>query len=161
MNERRTDPDEVAPLEVPFAPHPDPPGPILVSDENHCHLIFKAQPDDGGEPQTAVMTAVGCALHKFGYPNDEALAGHPLYPSGLAHYGVFEVLHSSWVGQLDEQNRRVLPGSAPRNWRHFAVTFHDSTFECLASEFKAVLSERSLKNAVAWVTALLEEHTSD
>jgi hypothetical protein len=33
---------------------------------------------------------------KVGYPDNEALPGHPLYSKGLRHYGRYEVLESSW-----------------------------------------------------------------
>jgi len=78
----------------------------------------------------------GCSIASFGYPNDEALAGHPLYKSGLEHYGFYEVMHFPWPAQLEEQNHVMFPGSRVfQGDRHFAVTFHDSTFECLAASF--------------------------
>jgi hypothetical protein len=75
----------------------------------------------------------------FGYPNDEALPGHPLYGAGLGPYGVFEVSDSSWKRQIIEQNKRCFPRTPPHydSLRHFVVTFQDSTFECLAGELSA------------------------
>ena len=71
---------------------------------------------------------------KFGYPNDEALPGHPLYPKGLTFYGIFEVRDSSWSRALAEQNLVSFPNPSPSatSGRHFVVTFHDSTLECIA-----------------------------
>ena len=75
----------------------------------------------------------------YGYPNDEALAGHPLYLSGLRHYGVFEVLEPSWRQRVIDQNLISFPRTPPQytTLRHFVITFHDSTFECLAQDLRA------------------------
>jgi hypothetical protein len=51
---------------------------------------------------------------------------------GLRQYGIFEILESSWERQLVEQNRVAFPKHIPTPSRHFAITFHDSTFECVA-----------------------------
>jgi hypothetical protein len=87
--------------------------------------------------------------HKFGYPNDEALPGHPLYPKGLSYYGLFEVLNSSWNKTLAEQNLVSFPDPSPSrsNGRHFVVTFHDSALECIAERMEGRFSG-NLKDAM-------------
>lgn len=74
-----------------------------------------------------------CLAFKFGYPNDEALPGHPLYARGSHGTAVYEVLGSSWLATLAEQNRVKFP-----DWdltelgvRHFLFSFHDTTLEVL------------------------------
>lgn len=81
----------------------------------------------------AVVRVKPCLAFKFGYPNDEALPGHPLYARGSHGTAVYEVLGSSWLATLAEQNRVKFP-----DWdltelgvRHFLFSFHDTTLEVL------------------------------
>ena len=69
----------------------------------------------------------------FGYPNDEALGGHPLYDKGLRHYRVYEVQNSSWITLIKQTNEKSFPGKSQifDGDRHIIITFQDSTFECL------------------------------
>lgn len=78
----------------------------------------------------------------FGYPNDEALQGHPLFPSGLGHHGVFEAHGTEWERKIRIQNSASFPETdlnAPPMFRHFIVTFHDESLECLAESASATL----------------------
>jgi len=74
-------------------------------------------------------------LSRFGYPNDEALAGHPLYAAGMNTYGGYEVIGSDWKLEVDQQNRVAFPDWHGWPVRHFAFVFHDSMFECLAENY--------------------------
>ena len=88
-------------------------------------------------------------LAKFGYPNDEALSGHPLYSKGLGFYGTFEVIGSSWARNVVAQNRVVFPSTSDDYaGRHFIVTFHDSMFECLAHKLEAELTTKNRSQIV-------------
>jgi hypothetical protein len=82
-----------------------------------------------------ILRFTGCSQFIFGYPNDESLPGHPLYQFGLGYYGLFEVRGSDWGHRLRTQNLVSFPRTdlnAPDGRRHFVVTFHDQTLECLA-----------------------------
>src|ERR1022692_406134 len=71
--------------------------------------------------------------HRFGYPSDEALHGHPLYPFGLKHYGFFVVENSPLIDEIEEQNQchsRHRPGIYAK-FRHWVITFHDETLEVI------------------------------
>jgi hypothetical protein len=85
----------------------------------------------------------------LGPPNDEAIRGHPLFARGLASYGVYEVGHSTWIRRLERMNaaRGSHDPHVFAGLRHFVFTFHDSTFECIASAF-TVVSHRSTLDAV-------------
>ena len=128
--------DEVHKLDVPWLCEPGAPMPVLFQPEGRAAVLTFLVAEIA--PTTKRFAAVRfprCWALKFGYPNDEALSGHPLYEKGLGYYGFFEVTDSSWRNQLHEQNRRALPsktGDQDGTSRHFVVTFHDSTFECLA-----------------------------
>jgi hypothetical protein len=71
---------------------------------------------------------------KIGSPNDEVLHGHPLWGSGLEHYRAHEVRNSRWIIKLMNVNR-VDQRFDEGHWsgaRHFVLTFHDGTLECVA-----------------------------
>jgi len=115
----------------------------LIQDEYRSVLTFSAMrlQTDGSRSGagTATVEFVRCIVTSFGYPNDEALPGHPLYNSGLSAYDVFEVVDSPWIRRLTEQNRVAFPSTPDSTQRHFIFTFHDSTFECIADELRVTI----------------------
>jgi hypothetical protein len=71
---------------------------------------------------------------KTGSPDDEVLRGHPLWGSGLEFYRAHEVKNSPWIAELMEVDR-AHEGFDESQWsgrRHFVLTFHDETLECVA-----------------------------
>jgi hypothetical protein len=105
------------------------------------------------EEPVAIVDFGLARAHYLGPPNDEAFHGHPLASRGLSPYGAFEVLDSSWIRALAEMNS-VHPRHSPALFaplRHFVLSFHDSTFECIAKEFDITVSEGPLTKAVAEV----------
>lgn len=89
-----------------------------------------------------------CA-HYFGHPNDEAFSGHPLAARGLKPYGNFEILNSSWIRKLEQMNA-VHPyhnkDDFMKIFRHFILSFHDNTFECIASNYDITIQTGSIKD---------------
>lgn len=65
-------------------------------DEWSCRLVFVPSTAMPGRMQTAVATFSRCRQAVFGYPNDEALLGHPLYAG--RRYGFYEVIDSDCPG---------------------------------------------------------------
>lgn len=132
--------ERVIRLDLPWIPDPGAPLPVTWQDDSRALVAYYTAASAPGGP-LAIVEFEGTLCSMFGYPNDEALGGHPLFHLGLGYYGIFEVLGSSWLDELREQNLRVFPSAtwwpnSPRSaWgpaRHFVITFHDSTFECLA-----------------------------
>lgn len=123
---------EVVEVNSAFRPSAGPSNPVVWQDEVGAVLVCETDahcPDARG-----VFRFQSCLQTRFGYPNDEALPGHPLYGQGLRHYALFEVINSPWITTLAEQNRIAFPDDAEwphRSYRHFVVTFEDSTFEAL------------------------------
>src|SRR5262245_54416781 len=119
--------------------------------------------DDAGR---AVVRVPGCLAVKFGYPNDEALPGHPLYGRGFVGTAVYEVLESSWVAEVARQNRVRFPDSDVSKWgvRHFLFSFHDSTLEVLCRGLEVSLSGEPLAAEVsrmqAWLLGEAEENAA-
>ena len=71
---------------------------------------------------------------KIGSPNDEVLRGHPLWGSGLEFYSAHEVKNSPWIAELMQVDRahEHFDESQWTGRRHFILTFHDETLECVA-----------------------------
>jgi hypothetical protein len=71
---------------------------------------------------------------KVGSPNDEVLRGHPLWGSGLEFYSAHEVKNSPWITELMEVDRAQehFEESQWTGRRHYMLTFHDETLECVA-----------------------------
>lgn len=106
--------------------------------------------------QLAVVKFPGASSHMLGLPNDEVLHGHPLSSRGLQAYSAQEVLNSSWVRGLERVNSVHDRHDRERflKLRHFIFTFHDVTFECIASRFS---SETSCHSAVDILLPLMKE----
>jgi hypothetical protein len=142
--------DEVTKLEVPWLPDAGAPQPhLFAGDTGPAIVVYRTSSLAPSDDEFAVLRFPMCEIVKFGYPNDEALPGHPLYLKGLTHYGLFEVLDSSWMKTLAEQNLVSFPNPDPSatSGRHFVVTFHDSTLECIAEGIEGRFSS-NLNNAV-------------
>jgi hypothetical protein len=142
--------DEVIKLDVPWLPDPGAPDPhLLTGDSGPTMVVYRTAAIAPTDEEFAVLRFPVCTIVKFGYPNDEALPGHPLYPKGLSYYGIFEVLDSSWSTSLEEQNLVSFPNPSRlrRSGRHFVVTFHESTLECIAERLEGRFAG-SLKDAM-------------
>jgi hypothetical protein len=99
----------VVELDLGVMPSPAGSGELLLVDEWSCRLVFVTSGGSG----VGVATFKGCRQALFGYPNDEAQPGHPLYPAGGWSYGFYEVLGSDWAARLWTQNRVVFPIGHP------------------------------------------------
>jgi hypothetical protein len=145
-----------AEMGLPYAEHTDlgvkwdtgAPMPVLISGLRTFVAFYLSIHDplfDGTNPSIrdprtdhgiGVVKFKGVTSVKMGSPNDEVLNGHPLWGSGLEFYQAHGVRNSPWIRELMEINR-VHSGFHERNWsemRHFILTFHDETVECVARE---------------------------
>lgn len=115
-------------------PLPDPgaPCPSIVADDSSL-LVKYFTADD----KTAVIYFPRCTLFTFGLPNDETIAGHPLYAHGLKPYAIHVVQNSTWIDQIERRNAvhpRHDRDSFLEDLNHYIFTFHDSTLECIVTE---------------------------
>ena len=132
-------------IELEGIPQSDPgaPLPLCVSNEEKALVAYILSELETGKDfgdEFIVLDFGSCLSTMFGSPNDEVLNGHPLYKRGLRHYGSWEVLNSSWLRSLIKVNS-VHPQHNPEAFagkRHFVMTFHDSTFECLSEGVKVL-----------------------
>ncbi|GAB5534785.1 MAG: hypothetical protein Rubg2KO_10340 [Rubricoccaceae bacterium] len=130
------------------------PLPVVLGAELTCVVLYCTQNVPSGYDSTdesvARVTFEMPYASRFGPPNDEAFAGHPLADRGLHPYGAFEVLESSWIRQLERMNS-VHPShraSMFERYRHFIFAFHDSTFECVAEGYSAEITTGSLQDVL-------------
>ncbi|UVK46038.1 hypothetical protein BPNPMPFG_001637 [Mesorhizobium sp. AR07] len=98
-----------------------------------------------GNQAVAILTADPYLAFQFGPPNDEAISGHRLYALGLRPYEGFEVINSSWIASLEKANR--VPDLFS-GYRHFILTFHDSTLEFIAKDFSTSFREGAVLAAL-------------
>jgi hypothetical protein len=157
------EPDTVVWYDIGVVPEAAISGAYLLQSEDDSFLLFnamresRARKDEYVDAGIALVTIELCSVTKFGYPNDEALPGHPLYKQGLdLHgYGVCEVLNSSWISQLTEQNRVSFPNTPKSDQHHWIFMFHDSTFECIARALKVEVFPRPFDAVFAQASARL------
>jgi hypothetical protein len=150
--------DRVAEIDAAPTPSTGAPELLLLADDHAVALRYVTAESDRQSEESEIQVAIvrfDSWAHYLGPPNDEALSGHPLYERGLRCYGMFEVQHSSWIRMMEQRNR-VHDRHAPERFaqlRHFIITFHDSTFECVA---ESVIARTVLeKDADAyWATIL-------
>lgn len=112
---------------------------------------------DRDDEAIALLTFLGYHAFFFGPPNDETLAGHPLAHRGLRPYGSYVVEPSSWVHRLERMSS-VHPQHDPKRFdelRHFILTFHDSTFECVARSFTVEVHAGSIPAMIPRMTDVL------
>jgi hypothetical protein len=124
---------------------------ILLESEYSTFLVFRAQrqPDSGcDDAGWAVVEFDSCSITKFGYPNDEARSAIPRL-TGVS-YDFYEVIDSEWRSEINHLNRFGFPNLPDLlEDRHFLITFHDSTFECLASGMHVTLTAEPLSKVIA------------
>ena len=151
------------------------PIPFLVEDESLAYVAYYVHRHEPGwdgssvrviGPQSADERVAVVRFRKyatfFGPPNDEAFSGHPLYARGLKPYGFFEVEDSSWVRSLERMNS-VHPCHDRQSflscYRHFVLSFHDSTFECVAESYE--LCEERTGSVLDALQSIIEAFRSD
>ncbi|HVO43225.1 MAG TPA: hypothetical protein VMT34_11410 [Aggregatilineales bacterium] len=104
--------DQVIELDLGCIPEAAVSGGVLVKTDRSTFLTFNAMRKIDRRCERAgyaLIEFTRCLIAQFGYPNDEARVGHPLYSSGLQGYGIYEVVNSSWSKRLDQQNRVAFP----------------------------------------------------
>lgn len=112
--------------------------------------LFKTNPVNPEDEQPALVQFKGCHAFKFGDPNDEVLHGHPLYGRGLELYSAHIVANSSWLAELQRINsvHEYYDASIWHDLKHYLLTFHDDTFECIARGYSIEVLQRNLRQAV-------------
>lgn len=110
------------------------PMPAIHSDESRLLCAYNVGRIVAAQDMVAVLRFEGMLQFRFGYPNDEALLGHPLAKFGLSYYSAYVVENSPLIAEIENQNRvhsRHQSGIY-EDFRHWIITFHDETLEVVA-----------------------------
>jgi len=144
-----------APYDIGFVPEAAVSEPRFFQTERASLLTFSAvrekanwRREDAGY---GLVEIVHCCTSSFGGPGDEDIEKDPLYAKGLHAYGVFEIVNSRWKRLLSEHGGLYFPGTPGPGQRHFVFTFHDSTFQCIASDLRCMTLEPPFENVLAEV----------
>lgn len=126
------------------------PTPVVVATEQITRVAFL---DNDVASEDLPAQAIGftdCLSFRFGFPNDEALAGHPLFDAGLDGYGAYKVLASAWLEELRsiEASHEQAPEVPFERHRHYVLVFHDSTLEAIATDILPMGRYQSLPDAL-------------
>ncbi|RKT22535.1 hypothetical protein B0G69_6002 [Paraburkholderia sp. RAU2J] len=123
-------------------PHPaaDAAEPFIVASDRRVILAYpiaeadfeRFGPFDPDDDPFCTVLFPDAAFHRLGPPGDVDLEIHPLAMQGLLGYRAHEVVNSSLAAEI------ATVGSAVPSLRHFVITFQDSTFECVASDYTVV-----------------------
>ncbi|WP_371502683.1 hypothetical protein OG871_36375 [Kitasatospora sp. NBC_00374] len=148
------------------------PMPHLFSSGHRTFVLFRphqptpgwdgtwSRPVDTTDPARVGLSVIEFVLTysvRFGGPNDEALHGHPLSDRGLEPYRAHEVHNSSWITEAERINsvHSGHLGGWHRRMRHYVLTFHDQTLECLAKDLRLEQLTCAFPEAVGQVAAML------
>jgi hypothetical protein len=115
--------------------------PLLIATDGPAGIQIAYYTAEADHPEAAAAVAVlsfESLAHRFGFPNDETLSGHPLFSATRSSGFAFEVLYSSWIEALREIELRSFPNATGflRDCHHYVLLFHDSMFECIARGFE-------------------------
>ena len=136
------------------------PLPVVFAEEGTAIVAYIVQ--RSASPDTddnAFLRFRWCYSLMFGPPNDEAFEGHPLAGRGLEPYGAFKIENSSWLRALERMNS-VHPYHRPEHfdrYTHYVLTFHDSTFECIADSYEVTVVRGPLQSLLAEIDRLRHE----
>jgi hypothetical protein len=160
--------EHAVPLDFPVKWDAGAPLPHLLRNDYRCFLTFYVRepdpdwdgtyvtvkdPGSGQEESLALVEFTGCVSARLGSPNDEVFEGHPLSGKGLDGYTAQKVVNSRWLAELEAINR-VHHCYNPARWRllnHYVFWFHDTTFECVAEDYKVELYRESMADLLAVV----------
>ena len=108
---------------------------LYLADGGALHCAYNVRSDMLPE-RTAVLRFEHVLFFKFGWPNEEVIEAHELYPYGLKWYGFYVVEHSPLIREIAERNS-VHPNhkrSHFDSFYHHVITFHDETLEVIAGK---------------------------
>lgn len=120
------------------------PEPVVMSSGTELYVAFFAyrlvdeEHDKTSDEEIVVIKFQRPFKHTFGSPSNETIGAHPCYPLGLSYSAFYEVKNSYMLKEA-ETIRKSHPRFDPNDFkksRHFILTFHDNTFECVAEDFQ-------------------------
>jgi len=125
------------------------PTPAVRAEGDTLTLAYRTQSDE-----FALVRFEDVVQHTFGYPNDEAFGGHPLYSRQVQLYAFNQVVGSPYLEELDRRNAVCFPGRPAgfTELKHWLVPFHDETLEVIGGTAR-VLGTVSASSALEALSA--------
>lgn len=106
--------------------------PSVISNDSELLVLFFDNSDS--KDNCIVLRFAQFLSFKFGLPNDEALNLHKYFHLGLKPYSFFELQDSDWFNEINIFNNWDV--NRWEDYKHYIITFHDNTFECIAKNFE-------------------------
>ncbi len=79
----------------------------------------------------------------MGMPDENKIGLHPLGSKGLQEYEFQKVAASTWIAEIEDRYNTISEFSHDgRVYEHYIFTFHDRSFECIASGYKIKYSKK-------------------
>ncbi|MBP2654648.1 MAG: hypothetical protein H6Q73_2217 [Firmicutes bacterium] len=140
------------------------PCPVILSDEHKVILIFNLYSPVPTWDGTSVYVrdnnddrGVACVQFshytqvKYGWPNDEVIAGHRYHRLGLLPYRIYEVENSDWLAELEKGNSVHQYHDKTRfmDGKHYIFYFHDSCLEIISREISIEVHNTDSLNDIA------------
>lgn len=111
------------------------------------YVVVK-HPGDESAASLALVEFLGCQVARLGTPNEDVFRGHYLHGRGQESYTAQLVRNSPWIAEL-RSIHSVHERFRASDWgdlKHYVFWFHDSTFECIARDYRLELHETSMLN---------------
>lgn len=124
---------ELLEIEVPLDIDTGATMPEIKADENDLEVSFFLSCSD----RRGKLKFKSVLQFTFGYPNEEAIAGHRYFKLGLLPFKFVEVKDSEVIQNIIRANR-VHPyhhDEMFNEWKHCVFPFHDTTLEVIAKSF--------------------------
>lgn len=117
-----------------------------ITNPGHTYVSFNTDIEDNRVLESDFSPCAGriiiefkqCRFSRTGPPSDETIAGHPYYKYGMNSCGFYELESSDLIQSLINVDQIHSRHNLARwkTYKHFILTFHDSIFECVATEFE-------------------------
>jgi len=107
------------------------PSPCVFADEHIVMLGYYTRKEEA-----CVVTFNHCFEYKMGMPDENTIHQHSLGDKGLKGYKAHVVEDSSWISELEKRYGVISDYTQDgRKYSHYIFTFHDRSFECVASGY--------------------------
>jgi len=96
------------------------PLPTILQWEHEAHVLFYLR----SCKHVGAIIFERCVATRFGPPGEE---GHALEGHGWEPHTLLEVINSAWLSKMVGRTN---------GYSHFLISFHDTSFECIARSFR-------------------------
>ncbi|MDO3644607.1 hypothetical protein [Mucilaginibacter sp. L3T2-6] len=130
------------------------PSPTIIANDNNLYVTYNKMTsrscvtEENVQKKNKILVVKfnNCLQFSFGLPSDETISGHRYYGLGLASYAVYELLNSDLIDELKhiEAVHPYFNNEKYETYKHYIITFHEKTFECVAEGYELQEKDESL-----------------